>query len=192
MFLLRQGRTNESVNGVFYALLDLHLFMDGARVPGVGETVDLILKGARIVSLGPLVVVKGVKRVEDKVVIAVFKQGAVIIVWTFGVIIVAELIDFFIFHHLKGRVSHAIGYRLLNINIGEVGEVDGHLADGVAQLGVIEAVFCLSYYSILTLFACSTVSYSMKNLVTSPFSKISSFTISPNWLNLVWMLSFDI
>ena len=54
--------------------------MDGARVPGVGETVDLILKGARIVSLGPLVVVKGVKRVEDKVVIAVFKQGAVIIV----------------------------------------------------------------------------------------------------------------
>ena len=80
MFLLRQGRTNESVNGVFYALLDLHLFMDGARVPGVGETVDLILKGARIVSLGPLVVVKGVKRVQDKVVMAVFKEEAVIIV----------------------------------------------------------------------------------------------------------------
>jgi hypothetical protein len=67
---------------------------------------------------------------------------------------------------------------VFEINFGEVGIVDVHFADGIIELGSIEVEFCLSVGEV-TFSAEGTSENSMKNLVTSPLSKISILRICP-------------
>lgn len=67
---------------------------------------------------------------------------------------------------------------MFEINFGEVGIVDVHFADGIIELGSIEAKFGLSAGEV-TFSAEGTSENSMKNLVTSPLSKISILRICP-------------
>ena len=87
--------------------------------------------------------------------------------------------------------AEALGSFMLEVDVVEVGEVDGHFADGVAEFGAVEGVLGLNNCK-GTCAAFSTSSSSMKNLVTSPFSKMRSFFMVPNFSNLDLMMSLVI
>ena len=131
---------------------------------GVGF-VDLVLEGSWVVGLGswsvlPEGVVHDVLMVEEVVVIALV-----------GTADLVELPDVLISHLLhEGEVCPLAGL-VLEIHVGEVGEVDVHFADGPQQLSTIESCFGLNGGKGTSWALCSLV-YSTKSLVTSPFSKM--------------------
>lgn len=47
---------------------------------------------------------------------------------------------------------------MLKIDVGEIGEIYGHFADGITQFGVVQLLLCLNKCG-FTAMACSTSSY---------------------------------
>ena len=72
---------------------------------------------------------------------------------------------------------------VLQINIVKVGKINIHFANVVEKLGSVQGSFRLKIRKNVTLQALLVDVYSMKNLVTSPFSKIRTLVIDPKGEN---------